>query len=112
MSVKFKDRDLLLPSGKTIRFDYPIDETLQRDDLIVVLLRVPKSVRLNENVFGVSERSEHILWQIQPQRHISDDSPYTELYHDKGRVGAHNWDSSLYIIDPSNGTVIEKRFEK
>ncbi|MDQ3323476.1 MAG: hypothetical protein M3525_13755 [Acidobacteriota bacterium] len=105
------DNKIIFQNGEEVTFDYPIGETLDFKDAIVLRLKLPSGVIFNENVFGLSHNGK-ILWQISKQKHIDDDSPYTQLSYQNNKAGLYNWDASLYIIEPTTGKVIEERFLK
>ncbi len=105
------DNKIIFQNGKEVAFDYPIGETLDFQDVIVLRLKLPLEVIFNENVFGLS-RDGKILWQISKQKHIDEDSPYTQLSYQNNKAGLYNWDASLYIVEPFSGKVIEERFLK
>lgn len=108
---KIEDNKLILTSGKIVSFKYPIRETLNFSEIIIVLLNVPPKANFNENVYGVSYNGK-VLWQVLPQRHLSSDSPYTGMNYEGNKAGLYNWDSTLYIVEPKTGQVINKRFVK
>ncbi len=102
----------LIITGKQVPFQYPIAEMLNFPEVIVVRLEVPPRSRFNENIFGVGYDGK-VLWQIVPQQHIREDSPYTGInYEPDNKAGCYNWDSTLYIIEPETGKVIDKQFLK
>lgn len=108
---KISGNKVIFQNGEEITFGYPIGETLDFQDVIVIRLELPLGVVFNENVFGLSCDGE-ILWQISKQKHIGEDSPYTQLSYQNGKAGLYNWDASLYIVEPNTGEVIKERFLK
>jgi len=110
-TYKVLGNTLIFQSGGKVIFDYPIGETLDFQDAIVVRLELPLGVIFNENVFGLSYDGK-VLWQISKQKHIEEDSPYTQLSYQNDKAGLYNWDASLYIAEPVTGEVIEERFLK
>lgn len=108
---KVKSGELLLANGRTVSFDYPIRQTLNFPNVIIVLLNIPTGKIFNENVFGVSCDGE-VLWQVAPQRYLGDDSPYTGMNYEDDKAGLYNWDSTLYVVEPLTGELISKRFVK
>lgn len=108
---KIENGKLLFVDGKTVSFDYSIQQELNFPGVIVVLLNIPTGEIFNENVFGVSFDGE-VLWQVAPQRYLGDDSPYTGMNYEDGKAGLYNWDSTLYVVEPMTGELISKRFVK
>lgn len=108
---KVENGELLLANGKTVRFDYPIRQIVEFPNVIVVLLNIPTGKIFNENVFGVS-CDGMVLWQVAPQRHLGDDSPYTGMNYEGDKAGLYNWDSTLYVVEPMTGDLVSKRFVK
>jgi len=106
---KIENGKLLFADGKTVSFDYSIQQELNFPGVIVVLLNIPTGEIFNENVFGVSFDGE-VLWQVAPQRYLGDDSPYTGMNYEDGKAGLYNWDSTLYVVEPMTGELISKRF--
>jgi hypothetical protein len=98
--------------GKKVGFSYPIAQMLEFPEVIVIRLEVPPDSRFNENVFGIDYDGK-TLWQIPPQQHIREDSPYTNInYEQDDKAGCYNWDSTLYIVEPRTGKIIDKHFLK
>lgn len=108
---KIEQNKLITANGQIINFDYPIAETLDFPEVIIARLNIPPKANFNENVFGISYEGK-ILWQILPQQHLDDDSPYTGMNYENGNAGLYNWDATLYIVNPLTGQVITKQFVK
>jgi hypothetical protein len=100
------------PDGQQLaRFDLPIRKAIAVDDVIVVLLDVPKGVTLNENIFGVA-CAGGVIWQIARAQHVYDDSPYTDLLLRDGAAVASNWDGDMVAINISDGSVTKMSYTK
>ena len=67
-----------LSSGQRLSFDYPIAQTENAGEIIVIRLDVPRGSKYNENVFGVSSQGE-LLWQVQEKKYTESDSPYVDI---------------------------------
>lgn len=108
---EIKKGELVLKGGKIVSFNYPVRETLNFPEVIIVLLDVPPKANFNENVYGVSYDGK-VLWQVSPYRHLGSDSPYTGINYESDKAGLYNWDSTLYVVEPETGQLINKRFVK
>lgn len=110
-SYKIQDNQVIFSSGKIVPFPYPIAETLDWVDAIIVLLSIPKGQKMNENVFGISYKGE-ILWQVPETKYLDEISPYTGIERIGTNVGLYNWDATERIVEPVTGRIIEQRFVK
>lgn len=100
--------DALLVSGGKVHFAHPIAQVEDFGGVGVVRLEVRPGNHYNENVFGVSA-DRRILWQIERERHIYPDSPYTTLRKDGDLAVVGSWDGIVLWLDPPTGKVV-KRF--
>ena len=108
-SFTLKEKSLILESGKTVSFPYPISKALGFDDAIVVMLDVPQGVQLNENVFGISYEGE-TLWQVERRQYISKHSSYTGLGRRDDNAFLSNWDGLELTVNPATGEVLQQGF--
>ena len=92
-------------------FRHPVGQAETFGNVAVVRLDVPPGTRLNENVFAISSDGR-VLWQIAPESHAYEDSPYTGLSRDGDQVVAHNWDGAVLWLDPASGQVIRRGYRK
>jgi len=105
------DGRLVLSNGREVSFPYPVAESLNFPHAIVVRLDVPPKAHFNENVFGISYDGK-ILWQVLPQQHVREESPYTSISYEGSKAGLYNWDATLYVVEPTTGKVVDKQFLK
>jgi len=95
----------------TLKFKYDIDNIQKFNDCFVIMLGLQKHVIFNENIYGVSYDGK-ILWQIEKNNHLDEDSPYTGLGVESNLLTAYNWDGYDYLINPQTGKIIDKKFVK
>lgn len=105
--------------GDTIRFGgtkvvvrHPVKESIQRQDVFIVLLDVPPGTIDNRNVIGFSPTGTR-LWDIEP---ISDDptadQPYVSLFEEDGGVWVYNPVGAKCRLDINNGQFTERQQKK
>ncbi|HEV2294497.1 MAG TPA: hypothetical protein VGR35_11630 [Tepidisphaeraceae bacterium] len=102
-----RGRELIVPSGMSVRFDSPIAEAVQVADTIVVVLEPQKGVISNENVFGIDGEGR-IKWQIarQPWGEGNLNNPYVGVQARGGEIQAFNWSDRVVFVDPRDGRVL------
>ena len=98
--------ELRLPSGKKVRFDAPVAQTLTFEGAIVVRL----DSLLGQNVFGISEDGD-ILWQAEATETHAGRTPYNEIWKQDNNAILANVDRYLVIV-PQSGMVIRRYSEK
>lgn len=101
------ENQLVTMSRETVKFQFPIKELIEIDDIAVVCLKVPADTVFNENVFGVTQEG-NICWQISGRKYVYENSPYMSISNLKGKIIARNWDCLDMIIEPRTGTIIGK----
>lgn len=101
--------DLVLDSGHKASFKYPVAEAIDFQDAIVVRLEISVGQQLNENVYGVDYNGQ-ILWQIQRQRHVYSNSPYTYIGRKGDAALLSNWDGLELTIEPATGNVMDESY--
>lgn len=109
MPFEILGKRLRISESATLEFDYSISEVVELSDMLIVLLEVPATESMMENVFGVS-KAGHIVWQIEPRPDLMADpvNRYTEISApNEGRVMLGNWCGIGVEIDPHTGKVID-----
>lgn len=104
-------KKIILKSGKTVSFDYPVNDFLVFQKVIVVILDVPVQEKFNENVFAISDKG-NILWQIEKRQLVYENSPYTGIESSGDNVILYNWDGLKLTVVAETGKIISQRFEK
>jgi hypothetical protein len=94
-----------LDNGRIVSFPFPVIQTIECADVLVVRLDVPPGARFNENVFGV-DREGKIAWQVPQRPNVYADSPYTGMEHQNDRVVLSNWDGLQLTIACKTGQVL------
>lgn len=97
--------------NRDVTFKYPIDKILEINNSYVVLLEVPVKILFNENIYGVSN-SGKIIWQIDKTRHVYEKSPYTNIFIEKGKIWAFNWDGMAHELNEKTGKIISEKYLK
>lgn len=93
--------------GSTVQFPYDIQECQRIDDVLVVVLDLPRDSRMTENVFGVSLDGK-IIWQIERTPEMSKDpiNFYTGILKPSSRgVRLANWNGVSADVDVRTGKI-------
>ena len=102
-------------NSDTIVFDtdsvvvrHPVKKSVQKEDVLIVLLDVPSGTIDNQNVIGFSTSGQR-LWEIEP---ISDSStaeqPYVNLFEEDGDVWVYNPVGAKCRLDIETGNFTKK----
>jgi|688.fasta_scaffold1047094_2 hypothetical protein len=86
---------------------YPVKQTLQVDSMRVVLLDIPTSELLNENIYGLDE-SGQIAWQVERVPRTTENAPFVSMAVEDGLLRAVSWDGVVVWLNPSDGSVQRK----
>lgn len=110
-----KNRKQIEVNKNIIEFNFPIMESLEFEDYLVVLLEIPNGVFFYENVFGVNAAGA-LAWQIESVKEkegFGQITPFMNLWKDKSnRVRISDYMGISYIIDPATGRILEKYLTK
>lgn len=92
---------------------YPIVETVLYGDLLIVRLEPPVGTIFNRNVFALTSDG-HTKWQIEESPHGTvAEKPYVRISFDStGSLVASNWIGIDYCVDPKDGRIRTKAFNK
>lgn len=110
-ALTFSGCEVILSTGKSLKFDHPVAEILPFERAAVVRLNSPVGSAENENVYGIDYEGE-VLWRVPRRRTVYQDSPYTGMRAEADRVRLFNWDGLELLIDPTTGGVLEERSGK
>ncbi len=105
---------LIIDDNKEIVFDYPIQESVEIDDMLIVRIDLyDKVAPLEENIFGVSLAEKKIKWQIEKRKYpIGGYSkmkcPFVGISFYDNKLRLFNWCSTAFIVDPLTGKVLEE----
>lgn len=111
MSYSVKKKTIELSSGKTVKFDYPIQEAVEVGDIIVVCLDVPTNRKFNENVYALDDQGG-LLWQVKPVKHAYERSPYVGVSKAGELARLFNWDGMVYDLNPQTGDIVSSYWGK
>ncbi|GAB4393523.1 MAG: hypothetical protein Tsb005_12190 [Gammaproteobacteria bacterium] len=100
-----------LNSVKYVQFPYEIKQVEEFGEILVVRLKIPVGIILNENVFGVSSEGK-ILWQIEKLSSVYTDNPFTGMVREGDNAKLFNWDGTDLIVNPATGEIIKKGYSK
>jgi len=105
MDIRYINNHLFI-AGDTIAFSSTIKSIKLYEDLILVLLRVPKGEINNQNVYAVNIKNKGIIWRIQEPDLIYNDSPYTNFANVFDGIVVGNWNGISYEINKHDGSRI------
>jgi len=113
MKYHIKENKLIIDESKII-FEFPINDIIQIDDMLIVHLDTQdKVIPLDENVFGVSLPERKIKWQIEKRKYPTGGYPikcsFTGISISENKLLLHNWCSTTLVVDPITGKVLEER---
>lgn len=105
---------LIIDDTKEIVFDFPIQESVEIEDMLIVRIGLyDKVAPLEENIFGVSLAEKKIKWQIEKREYPTRGNPSMlcpfvgiRFYDNKLRL--FNWCSTAFVVDPLTGKVLEQ----
>lgn len=108
------ERNELIIDGNRIIFDFPIKDIIEIGDMLIVYLDLYNEViPLEENIFGVSLIEKKIKWQIEKRKYPTGDIPKTRcpfvgISFKDNKLRLYNWCSTILIVDPYTGKVLEE----
>ena len=99
--------------GRSVRFDFPIRDTLTIDDTIIILLHIPTGIKCNRNLYAINLQGT-ILWQIDEVADLDliGNCPFISIKKQESSLIIFNWCGFRYTVDPKSGKIIEKVFTK
>lgn len=104
-NIRYYDKQLII-NEESINFSYNIKDIKLYEDLILVLLKIPKGEINNKNVYAVDVRTKNIVWRIQEADSIYNDSPYINFCDFSNGIVIGNWNGVLYEINKRDGSRI------
>ncbi|HBF37152.1 MAG TPA: hypothetical protein DDW50_07510 [Firmicutes bacterium] len=96
----------LFIDGETIDFSHIIKSIKSYEELVLVLITVPKGEINNRNVYAVNIKNKAIIWRIQEPDLIYDDSPYINFDDLSDSILVGNWNGIFYEISKYDGSII------
>ena len=109
-----KKNKLNIDNKDEIIFDFPIQESIEIGDMLIVYLSLYDEVMpLEENVFGVSLSEKKIKWQIEKRKYPTGGyskmrCPFVGISFHENKLRLHNWCSTTLIVEPLTGKVLEE----
>lgn len=88
-------------------FDYPIQNYLEADSMLILLLKIPEDVKYSENIFGFNLIKKELEWQIEKVSETetyplptNSGCPYVEIrINGNSSFRAFNWCDFHVTID-------------
>ena len=106
-----QDGGLRLPSGGLVRFERPVLEATEVEDVTVVVLDPGCEQSVSRNVYGVANDGG-IRWQIAPYDFPHGPTPYTGVYVQDGVLFAYNRCGAECRIDAKTGNILSTELIK
>ena len=126
--TKFKSNGLMLDTGVSLAFNYPVQEVLEVGEIVVVLLdslgtkqplpgvKANINAAKSRNVFGISKVDGKVLWQIATTNDANKelDNPYVGMgMNEDGSLLVGSWAGIVVALDPLTGReVAQQRWVK
>ena len=115
MKWSIQGKTVTFDNGKTVPFEYDIKDSIELENIVVVVLEIPRGKVMTENVFGVSSDSGIILWHIEriPETSSDPENRYVEILSaDAGVVRIGNWNGTVMDVNVKDGHVIRSVITK
>lgn len=114
MRTKVDTNCLIIDDKTVVPFEYPIEALTIIGNIIIVILSIPNSGGMTENVFGVSNTG-NILWQIE--RLTANATDPVNRYvgfgsHEMNTLFISNWNGVVVQIDVRTGQVLKSEWLK
>jgi hypothetical protein len=114
MNWHINNNELIFDNGEAVSFDFSIAQAKDVEGVIVVILGVPASEVMTENVFGISYEGK-IIWQIErtPATATNPINSYIGLRKGgTGKVILHNWNEVATVVDTKTGRITDSWVER
>lgn len=98
--------------NQVLTFDYPISESIELTDMLIVRLEKPIDIIYNENVFGISINEGRIKWRIAKRDYVLKNCPFVKVNIFEGHLVLVNWCSFYLYVNPLNGEILREEFSK
>lgn len=101
-------------------FDFPIQDYLEVDSMLILLLKIPNGVKYSENIFGFNLVTKEIKWQIEKVSETesyplptNSGCPYVEIgITGSSNLKVFNWCDFHLTIDPKTGRILSRGYNK
>ena len=106
---------LIIDDVNEIIFDYPIRESIEIGDMLIVYISFyDKVTPLEENVFGVSLKERKVKWQIEKRKYPTGGyskmrCPFVGIKLIDNELWLYNWCSTRLKVNPLTGEVSEEQ---
>ena len=106
---------LIIDDVNEIIFDYPIQESIEIGDMLIVYISFyDKVTPLEENVFGVSLNERKVKWQIEKRKYPTGGyskmkCPFVGIKLIDNELWLFNWCDTRLKVDPLSGKVLEEQ---
>jgi len=109
--IEKKERSLYLKEIEIYSFEYPIQQVIEIEDVLICRVEPPSNIVMNENVFGIS-RTGKMLWQVEKMDYVYQDSPYTNICYKDSKLLLSNWDGLNVIVNFKTGVIEDKEYSR
>lgn len=96
---------LILETGKTVKFDFPINCVSEMDDAVIVELYTSDKYLTTENVYCISKKNESIRWKDRIVQDVPINYSANE-YQQKSRLCAMDWAKEENVLILNNNVQI------
>lgn len=112
IDFKVKDRVIFI-KGKAIELPYPVAESLNFGELVILRVEPTSGEIFNTNVFGFTNAG-NCKWKIAESPHGTEtDKPFTSIsVSQNGQLIAGNWNGVDYAVDVRSGAIKAVTFNK
>ncbi len=97
-----------------VTFDYPIEETVNVGGVAIVILQIPDSGGMTENVFGVTAKNR-VIWKIERIDGTATDpvNRYVGFGNQRdNHIYVSNWNGVVVEIDAQTGKIVKSEWLK
>ena len=94
-----------------IKLDYPIKDTIEIYNVIVVLMDPPSEIVENRNVVAFNKDGSY-NWRIERSTDIDRNNPYMKINIHSGDLIVETWDGMRYNIDIETGEILSGNLRK
>jgi len=88
-------------SPREVRFRWPIAQVLGFTGCYVVRTDPKPGTCDNRNVCAIDLSGKQI-WIVAEHRHVYEDSPYTNIANEDGKLKLSNWDGLDVVVNPGS----------
>lgn len=107
--IKFEDKTVFFKTQPVV-FNFPIGEVLERENIVIVRLNIPKDNPTRKNIFALDYNAK-FLWQVQPMKEVEpslEESRYLAMKDSpNGNITATDSNGYMFEINPQDGKIVK-----